>query len=189
MSQKVEKVHNFLDPPGYFGLFWIWEKLEIWRPSLVPNLGKNWNWENFEFWEPPSKKTISLKHLKLPKNHFKSNLFFVQLKHLKSTFTFGGKNENSTPTPHLSKFCIVDFLIFGTDPGPQLKTLMCKPILFLDLELQLGLLAQFGAFSSPLLELTPLAPSKIFWAKFGAFSSPLFLELEMKLLAPRKKLG
>ena len=36
-------------------------------------------------------KNISLKHLKLPKNHFKTNLFFVQLKHLKSTFTFGEK--------------------------------------------------------------------------------------------------
>ena len=34
------------------------------------------------------KKTISLKHLKLPKNHFKTNLFSIQLKHFKSTFTF-----------------------------------------------------------------------------------------------------
>ena len=52
MSQKVEKVHNFLDPPpplGWFGLFWIWEKTEIWRPPPVPNLGKIWNWKNFDF--------------------------------------------------------------------------------------------------------------------------------------------
>ena len=47
MSQKVEKIHNFLYPP------------------------------------------VRLKNLKLPKNHFKTNLFFVQQKHLKSTFTFG----------------------------------------------------------------------------------------------------
>ena len=55
----------------------IWEKFEI---------GKIWNFGN-----PPSGKNISLKHLKLPKNHFKTNLFFVQLKHLKSSFTFGKK--------------------------------------------------------------------------------------------------
>ena len=45
MSQKVEKVHNFLDSstsPRWFGLFWILEKLEIWwTPPLLsksPNL-------------------------------------------------------------------------------------------------------------------------------------------------------
>ena len=38
-------------------------------------------WENFEigkilnFGNPPQRKNISLKHLKLPKNHFKTNLF------------------------------------------------------------------------------------------------------------------
>ena len=58
MSQKVEKVHNFLDPPpGCFGLFWIWEKFEVWQqqPPIGPNLGKIWNWENFESSEPPLK--------------------------------------------------------------------------------------------------------------------------------------
>ena len=36
---------------------------------------------NFE--NPPfGQKNISLKHLKLPKNHYKTNLFLVQLKHL-----------------------------------------------------------------------------------------------------------
>ena len=67
-------------PPDLF-----WGKFEI---------GKILNFRN------PSlrKKNITLKHLKLPKNHFKTNLFFVQLKHLKfslflksSTFTFGKK--------------------------------------------------------------------------------------------------
>ena len=48
------------------------------------------------------RRNISLKHLNLPKNHFKSNLFFVQPKHLNSTFTFGEKNENMPP-PLLSK--------------------------------------------------------------------------------------
>ena len=35
----------------------------------------------------PQKTNISLKHSELLKNH-KNNLFFVQFKHLKSTFTF-----------------------------------------------------------------------------------------------------
>ena len=34
--------------PGWFGLFWIWEKLEIrWPPPLGPNLGKILNWGKF----------------------------------------------------------------------------------------------------------------------------------------------
>ena len=73
MSQKVEKVQKNLTPP------------------LGPILGKIWNWENFEFLEPHLEKNISLKHFKLPKNHFKTHLFFGQLKHLKSTFTIGKK--------------------------------------------------------------------------------------------------
>ena len=36
-------------------------------------------------------KNISLKHIKLPKNPFKTHLFFGELKHLKTTFTFGKK--------------------------------------------------------------------------------------------------
>ena len=108
MSQKVEKVHNFLDPPsppGCFGLFWIWEKSEIWWPPPLPNLGKIRNGENFEFWEPPfRKKNISLEHLKLPKNHFKTNLFSVQLKHLKCAFTFGEKIENVASPLLIKKF-------------------------------------------------------------------------------------
>ena len=51
---------------------------------------------------PPQKKIISLKHLKFTKNHFKTNLFFVQLKHFKSTFTFG-KKMKIKPPPLLSK--------------------------------------------------------------------------------------
>ena len=40
-------------------------------------MGKIRNWENFEFLEPPLKtRNISLKHLKLPKNHSKTSLFF-----------------------------------------------------------------------------------------------------------------
>ena len=71
---------------------------------LRPNLGKILNWENFEFWEPlPQKKNVSLKHLKLPKNHYKANLFFVQMKHLKSTFTFGKNLKIRTLPPLLSK--------------------------------------------------------------------------------------
>ena len=53
--------------------------------------GKDWklndphpltNWEKFEI------EIIILKHLILPENHFETYLSFVQLKHVKSTFTF-----------------------------------------------------------------------------------------------------
>ena len=35
------------------------------------------------------KRFINLRQLKLPKNHFKTNLFWVQLKHIQSSFKFG----------------------------------------------------------------------------------------------------
>ena len=82
MSQKVEKSTIFLD------FFEVGNNLKFDDPPLWPN------WEKFEirkilsFGNPPQKKNISLKHLKLPKNHFKPNFIFVQLKHLKPTFTF-----------------------------------------------------------------------------------------------------
>jgi len=81
MSQKEEKVHNFLDPPLPL------DDLDF-----------------FEFSKSPRKtRNISLKPLRLPKNHFKTN-FFLQLKYLKCVFTFGGKNENmASPPPLLSK--------------------------------------------------------------------------------------
>ena len=73
MSQKVEKVHNFLDPPPSPRMFWTFLKLgEFWM--LGP---------------PPQEKNMSLNHFKLPKNHFKTNLIQVQLKNLKSTFNYG----------------------------------------------------------------------------------------------------
>ena len=60
---------------------------------------------------------MSLKHLKLPKDHFKTNFFFVQLKHLKYTFTFGEKMKiEPPPLIKKSKFRILDFLIFFDDP-------------------------------------------------------------------------
>ena len=81
MSQKVEKVHNFIAPPPLppdaldffeFGKNWKYDD----PPSLGLNLGKLLNWKNFEFWEAPlRKKPKSLKHFKFPKNHFKTNLF------------------------------------------------------------------------------------------------------------------
>ena len=75
MSKKVEKVHNFLDPSLPQDVLDFFEFGKNWKFDdplpLEPNLGKIWNWENFEFWElPPQKKRKSLKHLKLPKNHF-----------------------------------------------------------------------------------------------------------------------
>ena len=107
MSQKVEKIHILLDPPSP-RKFWIFLNLgRIWNsmtPPPVPDLGKIWNWENFEFSEPHLKTwNLSLKHLKLPKNHFKTNLFFLQLKYLKCAFTFGKKMKIWPPPPLLSK--------------------------------------------------------------------------------------
>ena len=57
MSQKVEKVHNFLDLPLPQDVLDFFE------------FGKNWNlmtppsdliWENFEFWEPPKSPHFEL---------------------------------------------------------------------------------------------------------------------------------
>ena len=100
----MEKVHNFLDPPSPR---MIWTFL---------NLGKNWgkilNWENFEFSGPPLKTwNLSLKHLKLPKNHFKTTLFSLQLKYLKCAFTFGKKMKIRTP-PSCQKVQILSVGLF-----------------------------------------------------------------------------
>ena len=116
MSQQVEKVPNFLAPPPSARMFWtflnlgkkfkfdnpppsdlIWEKCEI---------GKFLNFGN-----PPQKRNISLKHLKLPKNHFKTNLFFVNLKHLRHIYIWE-KNENIASPPLLSKSQNFEFWTF-----------------------------------------------------------------------------
>ena len=76
IKEKVKKSANFLDPPPspqQFGLFWIWE--ENWNLMTPPPdlIGKNLKLG--KFWilgTPPQKRNISLKHLKLPKNHFKT---------------------------------------------------------------------------------------------------------------------
>ena len=97
-SHKAEKVYNFLDPPPSPRVFWTLLNLGkigslTTPPPLGPNLGKFWNWEDFEFSEPPLKtRNISLKHLELPKNHFKYKFFYV---HLKSAFPFGEKMKIS----------------------------------------------------------------------------------------------
>ena len=58
----------------------------------------------FEFSETPFKtRNISLKLLKLPKYHFKSNLFFLQLKYLKCAIKFGKKIDKKASPPLLSK--------------------------------------------------------------------------------------
>ena len=69
--------------------------------------------KKFGFWDPPPlKKNISLKHLKLPKNHLKTNLFFLQLKYLKWTFEFGKKMKIWPPPPLLSKSPYFEFWTF-----------------------------------------------------------------------------
>ena len=92
---NLGKIGNFDDPPS------------------LPNLGKIRNWESFEFWESPlRKKNINLKHLKLPKNHFKTNLFFLQLKYLKCAFTFGKKMKIWPPPPSYQKVHILNCGLF-----------------------------------------------------------------------------
>ena len=77
----MEKVHNFLDPPS---------PRKVWTFLKLGKLGI--------FEPPPQIWNISLKHLKLPKNHFKTNLFFLQLKYIKCAFEFG-KNLKFDDTP------------------------------------------------------------------------------------------
>ena len=89
----MEEVYNF--PLDILDFFLIWETLEIWNSDLIGKI------LNFEY--PSSLKKHKLKHLKLPKNHFKTNLFFVQLKNLMSTFTFGTNLKIQTPPPLIKK--------------------------------------------------------------------------------------
>ena len=87
------------------------EKMKYDDPPPLPNLGKIRKLGKFlNFGNPHQKKNISLKHLKLPKNHFKTNLFFVQPKHLKSTFTFG--KTLKIRTPPYQKVQILNFGLF-----------------------------------------------------------------------------
>ena len=71
MSQKVEKVHNILDPSLPQNVLDFFERGKIGNlmtPPLGPNLGKILKWQNFEFWEPPpppQKKKHKLKTLKI----------------------------------------------------------------------------------------------------------------------------
>ena len=92
-------------------MYSVCSKLNI-KSAIQNEMWENivsWMLGNYECWSPPPRrKNISLKHLKLPENQVKTNLFFVQLKHSKSTGI-------RTPLPHLKKFTflIQDFLIFG----------------------------------------------------------------------------
>ena len=83
--KKYKKSIIFLTPPSpwQFGLFWICEKIEIWWPH--PPRTYYGTILNFRHTHTPQKKNISLQHLKLPKNHFKTSLIFVELKHFKYT--------------------------------------------------------------------------------------------------------
>ena len=68
MSQKVEKVHNFLDPPpplGWFGLFWIWKKLEFEDPPSDLLWGKIEIGKILNIQNPPQNKKYKLKTLKI----------------------------------------------------------------------------------------------------------------------------
>ena len=87
MSQKVEKVPNFLDPPPSD---LIWEKFEI---EKILNFGN----------PPRNKKNRSLKHLELPKNHFKTNLFFFSTEAFKVCIYIWEKMKIWPPPPLLSK--------------------------------------------------------------------------------------
>ena len=60
MSQKVEKVHNYLDPPAPLPKdvldFFEFGKHRKFDDPPSTNLGKIRNWENLEFWDPLRKK-------------------------------------------------------------------------------------------------------------------------------------
>ena len=98
----------------FLSIHWqnIWPKKFEYARTIYLHLMKYCSALNFG--NPPSEKNISLKHLKLPKNHFKANLFFVQLKHLKSSFTFGKKMKINAPPSYqkvqISNFGLFDFL-------------------------------------------------------------------------------
>lgn len=81
----------------------------------VPKSGKS----------PPSGKNISLKYLKLLKDHFKTILFFVQLKHLKSTSTFG-RNMTiqilNTNQVHKTTNCHSIVILFQMYQRPKIQT-------------------------------------------------------------------
>ena len=61
------------------------------------------------FGNPPSEKNISLKHLKLSKNHFKTKSFFVQLTHSNSKFIFEKNMKIQTPPLQIFNFGLFDF--------------------------------------------------------------------------------
>ena len=76
----------------------IWEKFQI---------GKILN-----FWNNPSEKNVSLKHLKLPKNHFQTNIFFCSTETFKVFIYNWDKPEIVDSPPPLVKkstFWIVHF--------------------------------------------------------------------------------
>ena len=68
----------------------------IWEKILV---GKILN-----FGDPPLRKRNKLRNLKLPKNRFKTNLFFLQLKYLKCVFTFGKTKIWPHPSPLIKNY-------------------------------------------------------------------------------------
>ena len=123
-SGKKSTIFVIPPPPGYFGLFWLWGKVEIWQPPPCTWFGKNLKWG--KFWmlgahPQQQQKNISLKHLKLHENHFITNLFFVQLKHSKSAFTFGKKIKIWHPpliikSPHFELWTFWFFVL--TPPAP-----------------------------------------------------------------------
>ena len=94
-------------PPPSPRMIWTFlnlEKIGIWRPPPQTYFGEKLKLAKFWIFRTPHKtRNISLKHSKLSKNHFKTNLLFVQLKCLKCAFTFGKKMKKWPPTPLLSK--------------------------------------------------------------------------------------
>ena len=99
---NLGKMGNSMTPPSDLNSekFEIGKNLEVHLfPSPVGHFGG-----------PSEKKNKSLKHLKLPKNHFKTNLFFVQLNHLKTSFTFGKKLKKNYQKVQISNFGLFNFL-------------------------------------------------------------------------------
>ena len=102
------KIENFMTLPPPSDL--IWENFEI---------GKILNFGNTLSENPP----LRLKHLKLPKNHFKTNLFFCSTETFK-VYSYIWEKPKSLASPHLllkiPHFELWTFLFLELTPPPPL---------------------------------------------------------------------
>ena len=139
MLANIKKCWGWLCLKSYLRWYWRRFKVVLVLPycqtplwTYTPNwtsVGQSRSWLCFR--NPPQIWNISLKHLKLPKNQFKTNVFFLQLKYLKCTFTFGEKMKIWPPPPSYQKVHILNCGLFYLRHWPPLQDLVAlisKPI-------------------------------------------------------------